>query len=109
VGYNKCPHKNPPRYKNSWCKLCAKEAYKKPKRSLEQNRKRNLKYKYGITEVPNQPCAICNVRVELLNVDHNHETGEVRGFLCNRCNIGLGHFSDNPALVYRALEYLCGD
>jgi hypothetical protein len=41
-----------------------------------------------------------------LVVDHDHETGEVRGLLCNRCNTGLGFFADNRGYMRRALTYL---
>ena len=38
--------------------------------------------------------------------DHNHGTGEFRGFLCDSCNTGLGKFRDDPDLLARAIEYL---
>jgi hypothetical protein len=41
-----------------------------------------------------------------LCIDHDHETGMVRGLLCNGCNIGLGGFRDNPRLLIRAADYL---
>lgn len=41
-----------------------------------------------------------------LVVDHDHETGKIRGLLCPGCNKGLGHFRDNPALMRRAASYV---
>lgn len=53
-------------------------------------------------------CPIC-FRVGMpLHMDHNHDTHEFRGYLCARCNKGLGFFLDNEELVQRALDYLTG-
>lgn len=41
-----------------------------------------------------------------LVVDHNHKTGEVRGLLCQHCNLGIGKLQDDPMIVGRALKYL---
>ena len=41
-------------------------------------------------------------------LDHNHGTGEFRGFLCDSCNTGLGKFRDDPDLLARAIDYLGG-
>ena len=58
----------------------------------------------------NNSCAICGVSAtELkreLNVDHNHETNNIRGLLCHHCNIGLGNFRDSTTLLSVAIEYL---
>jgi hypothetical protein len=40
------------------------------------------------------------------HLDHDHETGKVREFLCHHCNVGLGHFKDDPELVIEAALYL---
>lgn len=39
-------------------------------------------------------------------LDHNHETGGVRGWLCESCNTGIGRFDDNPEMVKRAVTWL---
>jgi hypothetical protein len=49
-------------------------------------------------------CAICG---ELgSHIDHDHATGHVRGFLCNRCNTALGKFRDSPVLLRNAAAYI---
>lgn len=39
-------------------------------------------------------------------LDHCHQTGKFRGFLCNECNIALGKFGDDPEVLRNALRYL---
>jgi hypothetical protein len=85
----------------------------KPKR-----RNRVLQELYGITLVDynelfilqNGRCAICGIhQVELtraLHVDHNHDTGEIRGLLCSNCNTGMGMFSDDVNMLQRVIAYL---
>lgn len=56
-------------------------------------------------------CAVCGAKVpgscrSSFAVDHDHETGRVRGLLCFLCNSGLGYFGDDVAVLLRAVEYL---
>ena len=74
------------------------------------------KYAYGLTEAEwyrlyekqEGRCAICRAAepINVLNVDHDHETDEVRGLLCGRCNKALGYLDDRPDLLVRAQRYL---
>ena len=41
-----------------------------------------------------------------LVVDHDPETKQFRGWLCERCNLGLGYLGDNEAALLRAYEYV---
>ena len=81
--------------------------------NTSQGKKRaHLKHRYGITlEDFNQMlleqeglCAICRTQSKL-NVDHDHETGRVRGLLCKRCNLAM-HLIDNHLAA--CLSYLAG-
>ena len=51
-------------------------------------------------------CPICQREREDIVLDHDHSTGEFRGWLCNDCNSGLGKFGDCPEFLWRAIEYL---
>jgi hypothetical protein len=60
-------------------------------------------------------CAICGGVQLLLNahgeprrlaVDHNHETGVIRGLLCNGCNYMIGCAHDDPTILEAGAEYL---
>lgn len=78
-------------------------------------RKSNYKKRYGITveqydqlfEYQGGRCAICNkTSTKKLNVDHDHNTGEIRGLLCGNCNKALGLFDDAIEALQAAIDYL---
>ena len=48
---------------------------------------------------PNEPAA-------KLTVDHCHDSLDVRGLLCYKCNFGLGHFTHSTELLAAAITYL---
>lgn len=101
------------------------EAYlqrRRAERSAVERRSR-FKRQFGITpehydamfEAQGGVCAICGEPETLVDprkgprrlaVDHDHETGRVRGLLCGNCNNGLGRFKDSPILLAAALAYL---
>jgi len=72
--------------------------------------------KYGMTESQWQRiydqqdgrCAICRKYLDDCTacVDHDHETGDIRGILCTQCNSGLGMFKDNVVFLELAAKYL---
>lgn len=75
--------------------------------------------KYNLTEElyqarlaeQDEKCAICkevfNFSVRnSVHIDHCHETGSVRGILCNGCNVGIGQLKDSPTLLRLAAEYI---
>ena len=53
-------------------------------------------------------CAICGGvgKRKWLAVDHCHESGIVRGLLCDTCNLMLGLAKDNPGLLTKAINYI---
>jgi hypothetical protein len=79
-----------------------------------------VKRKYGLSReeydklMEQTHCQICeadlrerkNLTQYGAHLDHCHTTGKIRGVLCGACNIGLGHFRDNPEFLRRAADYL---
>lgn len=53
-------------------------------------------------------CAICHDPFgdKTPYVDHDHKTNKVRGLVHHKCNLGLGHFDDDPKKLQYALWYL---
>lgn len=86
----------------------------------EQWRARKLFNRYGITvgefdqmlAEQDGVCVVCGIsgaegsRFGVLVVDHDHQTGAVRGLLCSKCNSGIGLLGDDPAVLRRAAEYV---
>jgi len=106
------------------CKPCVREHQRRFRDSQpDYNHSRNLQRRYGLsvdeyqTLLANQnfACPICEVEISNtieykgkrpVAVDHNHETGDVRGILCSMCNLMLGHARENTSILYRAIVYL---
>lgn len=54
-------------------------------------------------------CAICDTdkpNGKGWQVDHDHKSGANRGILCHGCNVGLGNYRDDPAILRSAIAYL---
>lgn len=100
---------------NAWSQKIRDRPGQRAKASAAQR-----KYIYGLTQAEFDAllaaqgfrCAICRtpnsagaVGLDWI-VDHDHATKEVRGLLCEFCNIGLGRFRDDPEVLQRAAEYL---
>ena len=79
------------------------------KNNPDKCKARDVKRLYGLTleeykRLLQQPCQICGKPSR--DVDHCHATNQVRGALCRSCNLGLGHFNDDPQLLQHAMNYL---
>lgn len=53
-------------------------------------------------------CSICRrpFGAKGPHLDHDHETGLARGYLCSQCNLAIGQLGDNAEAVGRAYAYL---
>jgi len=78
---------------------------------LKRNFNLDIKDYDKLNASQNGLCAICNepetyYRNKVLSVDHDHETGRIRGLLCNTCNRALGLLKDNKNVLINAIKYL---
>jgi hypothetical protein len=68
-----------------------------------------FKEQNGVCAICGQPEVAIDKRtniIKLLAVDHDHQTGKVRGLLCQKCNHGIGNFNDNQVNLQLAIQYL---
>jgi Zn finger protein HypA/HybF involved in hydrogenase expression len=91
------------------CKSCAKE---------KSNTRKLLEKTYPRPTNSDYKCPICDkTEVELKEndrwndrsvwcLDHNHDTLEFRGWICNNCNIAIGRLNDSPEIALSAYRYL---
>jgi hypothetical protein len=100
--------------RHPYCKPCHNARGKESKQRLHGgSRHYHLSRRYGISAAQAEElirrqggmCACCGERAAV-HVDHDHETGEVRGMLCLPCNTGLGHFNDDLNALWRGIRYL---
>ncbi len=68
------------------------------------------RYRYGIELDAIRPkpdrCEACNQNHPKIVLDHCHETGAFRGWLCDPCNVVLGLVKDNPERLEQLAEHL---
>lgn len=88
------------------------------KNNPDKLRDKHLRRNYGITlqqynemfEKQEGKCAICGTHQsefkKPLYVDHCHETGKIRGLLCDKCNHAIGLLKDSPNISQEASNYL---
>ena len=108
----------------NFCKLCHGIGTRKwraehPEKTKKYARKHFIRNRYGLEPLwhlsllreHDFKCAICGAtqsdasKAEL-SIDHDHETGKIRGVLCGNCNNGLGRFKDDIDLLRKAVSYL---
>ena len=98
---------------------CMTKVREQKRRDRERNPWSGYKPEHGLTHAEAQDyiasrgsaCEICGdpggqTTGTRLVIDHDHRTGVIRGALCRRCNVALGHMRDNASLLLRAATYL---
>lgn len=89
------------------------ERIKAARKRANEGRKAIAGKSHGLTraqrkalfDIGDGQCALCGER-EARVIDHCHETGQVRGLLCHKCNMGLGALGDNVQGLLRGVQYL---
>lgn len=92
----------------------AEKRWRQSESAKEVKRRSTLKRRYGLTpeqlvdmfEAQNKECKICLKTIDKYHIDHDHDSGIVRGLLCGPCNMALGLLKDNTETLRSAIEYL---
>lgn len=102
-GFDPCPRPNPG--KHSWCPHHRKlyrlaRTYEIPVANLER-----------MFDAQGNACAVCRTPFDDLppgeiHLDHDHESGEPRAWLCGPCNCAIGDLQEDPDRFAAAVAYL---
>lgn len=73
-----------------------------------------LRSQYGMTAADYEKkyqdqdglCKICREPYEVLHVDHNHKTGQIRDLLCGNCNRAIGIAQEDAARLRALADYV---
>lgn len=84
-------------YRKSGCRSCIKK-----RRVVEKD----LQKLYGRTKPLGTPCDNCGKTNLRLSLDHCHDTGVFRGWLCQPCNTSIGVLGDDIEGLKKAVSYL---
>jgi hypothetical protein len=90
-------------------KIYASDAYKSKHRASDRFRRRGCTEAQYNERMQKQAgkCEICGKELwQELRIDHDHKSGALRGLLCDKCNLGIGHFADSPDVLRKAAQYL---
>lgn len=106
--------KNPEKYKKWRKDFCDKHRERLNKEAVCRNVGLDVNDYEKMLIAQDNKCAICRSgetrvmreKVMRLCIDHDHNTGRIRGLLCHNCNSGLGKFGDSPDLLTLAAIYL---
>lgn len=69
----------------------------------------HLKRLYGVTIDPAtipSICEVCSSSDRKIAFDHDHDTGDFRGWLCTNCNSALGLVNDDVEVLEKLIEYI---
>jgi len=108
-----------------WCNYCKKyklktkfrtdryrkTGYKALCKKCYQLRRHSYRYKVPMDQLrvikKQKKCPVCK-RKKNMRLDHNHTTGEYRGYICHGCNTSIGLMAENPKYLRRLAKYLEG-
>lgn len=98
-GRNQSTNTGGNKYFRPECKKCTKKA------------SRGKSQAYKLADKPSYPelgtpCYNCGRTDKKLVFDHDHETLEHRGWLCDNCNRSMGMLGDTIESLERAIKYL---
>ena len=91
-------------YLRGTCKVCDKK-HSKITRELKKVHKVPKNHKCPICGITEKGMIEKGYRVKWC-LDHDHKTGEFRGYLCDNCNTALSKFKDHTKILNEAINYL---